>query len=242
MEFKVASFNRDIQRNTNCFDRELYECCHEDNFYCIKIFKTVNTKTKGVQLNNGTMDSATSFIINNHGKSLVELRFIIINETAKKIFYTCSQSDLIDFWTQYFITHHDLPEFDVDVEKLKSISEIQLIVKNKNNLDWIDENSTVSTLKGLETDNQPDAIVVNMSYTKPTIFTKKTVSDVIKQFEKPDTTLRLKGYDENGNNVVVAKNAQLAVKLDIRFNNAAELNAIPLSEFIRKSKEKINEL
>lgn len=141
-----------------------------------------------------------------------------------------------------FFTYNDLPEFDVDIEKLKSISDIQLTVKNQNQIDWIDENSTVSSLKELETDNQPDAIIINMSFTQPTIFKRKTIHDIVKQYEKPNTALRLKGYDENGNNVVVARNAQLSVILDIHFENAAELNDIPLSEFIRKSKEKINEL
>lgn len=242
MEFKVASFYRAIKKNANNFTDELYRYCYECNVHCIKIFKTANTKTKGVQLNDGTMDSATSFIINNDGKSLVELRFIIINEVAKKIFYTCSQSDLLNIWQKYFFTYNDLPEFDVDVEKLKSISEIQLTVKNQNQIDWIDGNSTVSSLKELETDNQPDAIIINMNFIQPTLFKRKTIHDIVKQYEKPNTALRLKGYDENGNNVVVARNAQLSVTLDIHFENAAELNDITLSEFIRKSKEKINEL
>lgn len=103
MEFKVASFYRAIKKNANNFTDELYRYCYECNVHCIKIFKTANTKTKGVQLNDGTMDSATSFIINNDGKSLVELRFIIINEVAKKSFILVANLIYLIFGKNIFL-------------------------------------------------------------------------------------------------------------------------------------------
>ena len=242
MEFKVANFSQNVTKNKVDFDLDTYEYLEYNGHFCIKYFKTANTKTKAVQSNDGSMDSADSFITKHDGRRLVELRFIIIDTLMKKIFYTCSQSDLTHIWTSYFSHPTHQLDFDIDVECLNSISKIQLIVKKQEYPDWIDSESTVSSLRELETDNQPDSITIDMEYKHKTFFKHSSVSEIIKKYQKPNTLLRIKGFDEQGNIIKISDTAQQSILIDIVFENAEELDKIPLSEFIDKIREKINEL
>lgn len=242
MEFKVASFFRPIEYNGNDFDDSLYNFLECDEFFCIKIFKEVTTKTKGVHKRDGSLDSADTFIHAHDGNGLVELRYIFIDTLAKRIFYTTGSKDLNSILRNYFSYNGDI-QYDVDIARLDSISKISLEVHKNNQLDWANPEAIPSSLKELELDSQPDRTIVHMEYVTPTHVLKgKSFCDVVKKYRLPNTKLTIRGFDERGNALLVTDKVQLLVEIDIIFNNAEELNMIPLADFCSKLRNKRNGL
>ncbi|SSY80532.1 hypothetical protein [Alysiella crassa] len=242
MDFKVASFFQPIQRNENEFDKSLYLFDEIDDFFCLKILKETKTKTKGVQKTDNSLDSADNFILSHEGKRLVELRYVFIDKSTRRIFYTISGSDLDKILRQYF-SYTDIIQYDVDIEKLDSITKINLEVHKNWHHDWVNPNAVPSTLQNLQFDKEPDKTIVQMEYATPTRLLKgRNFQQVIDEYKIPNTKLTMRGFDEQGNTILVTDKVQLLVEIDIVFNDAADLDRIPLSDFCYKLRNKANEL
>lgn len=245
MEFKVASFNNEILKNEVDFDSTNFQFQEIDKCFCIKIYKKSNTKTKGVQKTDGTLDAATDFIIKNDGKSLVELRFIFIDNKIRKIFYNSSTYDLQSILKNYFNETSENILFDIDIEKLYSISKIKLETNDLKQVDWINPEANTSGLESIYTDSQPDKVTINLEYQTPArliLFKGDTVQHIIKKYRKPGVFLKMRGFDAKGNILSVTDKVQLLIELDIFFENAHDLNNISLQLFKDKIRQKAHDL
>ena len=242
MEFKVASFFQSIDYNKNIFDDNFYTFEEIDEFFCIKIFKEAKTKTKGVHKRDGSLDSTDNFIHSHDGKGLVELRYVFIDRLMKRIFYTIGSKDLNNILRDYFSYIEDV-QYNVDINRLESISKISLEVHKNNQMDWVNPESITSSLQDLELDSKPDKTTVHMEYTTPAHLLKgKTFQEVVNKYQLPNTKLTMRGFDERGNALLITDKVQLLMDIDIIFNDAEELNMIPLADFCSKLRNKRNEL
>lgn len=241
MDFKVAKFYQSIEYK-NKKQNPPYLLEEYNDFYCLKFFKETKTKTKGVQKTDGSLDSTDNFIISHNGKSLVELRYIFIDKLKKRIFYTTSNSELNKILRDYFSYTNNI-EYEVDIDKLESITKISLEIHRNHQIDWINPNATISSLEELEFDCEPDKTTVHMEYATPTRLLKgKSFQEIINKYQANNAKLTMRGFDKEGNILLVTEKVQLLVEINIEFKDAVELDSIPLSVFCSQLRNKTNDI
>lgn len=227
MEFKVAFISE-----KNIVKKEESNIKSYGKYFWIRNEKENNLMSKGVKANN-TMEDATKFIKNNKGDGVFEYQYIIIDSDTKTVYYRkYGKNDLIKALLRNFKITKENIYFEVDIDKLKSISELKIETFNREQLSLVDPNYNGDQISRDFADDIPISNIHIYKYNEDTFFKKNAIKSFNKLKQDKNTKVTIKGTDENGNSITASEKIVSTIALNIEYKDIVEEGNIEIRTII----------
>ncbi len=223
----------DKKDHENIIDYEFKE-----DYHCFKILNNHSIDEKGIEKEDHEFINSIDFFENNAAKRLVSLAFLFINAKNGNVFSFNYANQKLE---RFLLKHFMLTQIDtkVDPEKLKTITKIEVKLRNDPQLNFLYENippEGIDLIKALEMqDKSIETFTARYEFKKDgAIFSKKGLKNVIGKYEN----LIIEGMDDHDNIIKIKDGVQLEINIDIKLETFEDAKAILFSTILDKIKEK----
>lgn len=238
MEFKVLCIN-ELEKIKNKVilindDEDIMSYNFENNFYCFKLKKQIDTSEKGVETNEKDIVNLSRFLNDNEASRMVNIAYVFINSVSGKTYtHNYSNKSTKKLLEKYFLLKDAYN--NVDINKLEKLVKIKVKLSATNQINFLHDNTPIqnTTLsKELEfQDNDIKSYVIEYNLVKEGA---KIKANKLQEIRDRYKNISFSGLDNKNNIIKIDDAIQLCVDIDINCKDAEELDQLDYKSTIQK--------